>query len=108
MVAVAECPDKVREVLASLGIPLDMLASRSLVLHPEAATLEIAEMEGDGRPHLLTPEAASGWRAMKQAALINNVAIRIVSAFRTIERQAEIVRPKLQSGLPLQAILGVS
>src|SRR5258708_2490657 len=97
-----ECPDNVRQVLAALGIPLGELTSRSLKLHPEATELEIADTGADGKHHLLTPPAAAAWRGIKQAASADKVEIRIVSAFRTIERQAEIVRRKLQSGLTLE------
>ena len=45
---------------------------------------------------------------MKAAAQADGVAIRIVSAFRSIERQTEIVRGKLERGLSLDAILEVS
>jgi len=51
---------------------------------------------------------ATDWRAMKAAAQSDGVALRIVSAFRSIERQAEIVRAKLERGLSLDAILEVS
>lgn len=68
-----QCPEEVKAVLDSLQIPLDLIAARTLVLHPS-----------DG------------------------VAVRIVSAFRSVDRQAEIVRDKLARGLSLEAILCVS
>jgi D-alanyl-D-alanine carboxypeptidase len=42
------------------------------------------------------------------AARYDGVVVRIVSAFRSIERQAEIVRAKLQRGQSLEEILCVS
>lgn len=45
---------------------------------------------------------------MTTAALADGVVIRIVSAFPSIERQAEIVREKLAEGASLDAILSVS
>jgi len=45
---------------------------------------------------------------MQAAAHADGVALRIASAFRSIERQAEIVRAKLARGLSLDAILEVS
>jgi zinc D-Ala-D-Ala carboxypeptidase len=45
---------------------------------------------------------------VKAAALADGVVVRIVSAFRSIERQAEIVGAKLQKGLSLESILCVS
>jgi zinc D-Ala-D-Ala carboxypeptidase len=45
---------------------------------------------------------------MKAAAAADRVVLRIVSAFRSIERQAEIVRRKLQRGATLEQILAVT
>jgi D-alanyl-D-alanine carboxypeptidase len=106
--ASGEGADRVRSLLASLRISPDALAARGLVLHPEATALEVAETGEGGREHLLTPAAAEAWRALKTAARSDGVDLRIVSAFRSIERQAEIVRAKLERGLSLEAILSVS
>jgi D-alanyl-D-alanine carboxypeptidase len=103
-----ECPDRVKAILAALNIPLESIAARSLVSHPEAADLVVAETGDNGREHLLVPTAASAWRAMKASAFADGVVIRIVSAFRTIDRQAEIVQAKMEKGLSLESILCVS
>jgi D-alanyl-D-alanine carboxypeptidase len=99
---------EVKTLLAALQISPETLAARSLVLHPEAAELVVAETDATGKDHLLIPAAAAAWRGMKSAAASEGVGISIVSAFRTIERQAEIVRAKLDRGLSLEAILCVS
>jgi D-alanyl-D-alanine carboxypeptidase len=78
------------------------------VFHPEAAELAVAETGDNGREHLLVPAAASAWRAMRASALADGIGISIVSAFRTIDRQAEIVRAKREKGLSLESILCVS
>jgi D-alanyl-D-alanine carboxypeptidase len=103
-----ECSEQVRAVLASLQIPLEAIAARELVFQPEAVDLVVAESVANGKEHLLVPAAAGAWRAMKGAASADGVVLRIVSAFRTIDRQAEIVRAKLQKGLALEDILCVS
>ena len=103
-----ECSDRVKAILVALHIPLESIAARSLVFHGEAADLVVAETEDNGKEHLLVPAAASAWRAMKTAALADGIAIRIVSAFRTIDRQAEIVRAKMEKGLSLESILCIS
>lgn len=100
--------NKVDSILASLGISLDTIASRSLVLYPEAAELVVAETGENGREHLLVPAAARAWSALRQAAQADRVAITIVSAFRSVERQAEIVRAKLARGQSIDEILSVS
>lgn len=103
-----ECPAPIRALLASLDVPLDALERRSLVHCPEAQILEIAEIGADGREHRLAPEAAAAWRRLRDAAAASGTKMHIVSAFRSVERQAQIVRAKLEKGIPLDAILEVS
>src|SRR5437667_1556572 len=103
-----ECPERIRSVLASLEISTDLIAARSLVLHPEARKLVVAAKGDDGREYLLTPEAAAKWREMSAAALTDGVVIKIASAFRSVDRQAEIIRAKLAEGMSLDAVLCVS
>jgi zinc D-Ala-D-Ala carboxypeptidase len=103
-----DCPDRVKAILAALQIPIDAIAARSLVFHPEAADLVIAETDDNGKEYLLVPGAASAWRAMRTSAFADGIIIRIVSAFRTIDRQADIVRAKLEKGLSWEDILCVS
>src|SRR5207302_2233828 len=108
MPTLIECPERIRSVLASLEITTDLIAARSLVLHPEAQELVVAATGDDGREHMLAPAAAAKWREMSAAALSDGVIIKIVSAFRSVERQAEIIRAELAEGLSLDAILCVS
>ena len=100
--------NKVDSLLASLGIPLDTIAARSLVLYSEATELVVAEIGENGREHRLVPAAARAWSALREAAQADRVAITIVSAFRSVERQAEIVRGKLARGQSIDQILSVS
>jgi zinc D-Ala-D-Ala carboxypeptidase len=106
--APTNCPDRVRAILAELEISEHVIAARSLVFCPEATELVVADTEDKGKEHLLVPPAADAWRSMKASALSDGIVVRIASAFRTIDRQAEIVRAKLEKGLSLQSILHVS
>src|SRR5258708_10003333 len=63
-----ECPERITSILTSLEISTDLIAARSLVLHPEAQELVVAETGDDGREYLLTPAAAAKWRDMRPAA----------------------------------------
>jgi len=101
-------PERIKAVLASLEISADLIAARSLVLHPEAQELVVAAIGDDGREYLLMPAAAAKWREMSAAALTDGVVIKIGSAFRSVERQAEIIRAKLAEGLSLDAVLCTS
>jgi D-alanyl-D-alanine carboxypeptidase len=99
---------RIDSILESLGISVDTIAARSLVLYPEATDLVVAEMGDQGREHLLVPAAARAWGSLTDGAKADGVAITIVSAFRSVERQAEIVRAKLARGLSIDEILKVS
>jgi len=102
------CPQNVLSALQSCGIPRELIASRSLTLQDEARELAVAEIGENGREHLLAPAAAKAWREMSAAAQANGISLRIVSAFRSVERQAELVQAKLARGQPLEAVLAIS
>jgi len=99
---------RIDALLVSLQISQDLIAARSLVLQAEAEALVIAEIESNGREHRLIPPVADAWRAMRAAARAEGVELEIVSAFRGVERQAEIVREKLERGQTPEQILEVS
>jgi len=103
-----DCPERIRSILTSLEIPADVIPARSLVLHPEAQELVVAATGDDGREYLLEPAAAVKWREMSAAALSDGVVIKIGSAFRSVDRQAEIIRAKLAEGLSLDTVLCVN
>lgn len=97
-----------KAVLTELGIPPEMIATKALQAYEEADSLDVAEIGADGREHRLTPKAASQWLRMKAAAQADGIEIFIVSAFRSIERQTQIIRNKLDAGQSISDILSVS
>jgi len=101
-------PERIQSVLAALDIPADLIEARSLVPCPEAQELVVAARDDDGREYRLAPAAASAWERMNAAALSDGVVLKIASAFRSIDRQVEILREKLAQGVSLEAILAVS
>jgi len=64
--------------------------------------------DASSREAFLTPAAADAWLSMRQAAEQEGIALLLVSAFRSIARQCEVLQAKLDSGLPLDEILAVS
>lgn len=98
------CPDG---VLEPLGIARESLSLRGLVEYEEASALEWAETGLDGRQYLLTPAAAAAWRTMKAAACGDQVRLFLASAFRSVARQTEIVREKLDAGTNIDEILTI-
>jgi D-alanyl-D-alanine carboxypeptidase len=95
---------RIDSLLASLQVPQELISGRALRLQTEADELVVAEIGRNGREHLLVPAAAEAWRAMRAAALADGIEIEIVSAFRSVDRQAEIVRDKLGGGLTPEEI----
>jgi len=99
---------RVEAVLDELRIPREWIAGRDLPLQEEASELELVETAESGREFLLVPAAARAWRELRAAAEADGVALWIVSAFRSVDRQTEIVRAKLARGLVLEEILAAS
>jgi zinc D-Ala-D-Ala carboxypeptidase len=75
---------------------------------PEATRLEVVQKDPSGRVHQLTPPAAAAWVAMRLAAADAGAPLALISAFRSIARQSEIVRAKLKAGAALSSVLTVS
>lgn len=92
---------------SELGISLASVEARGLAEFMEATDLEMVEVGEDGKEHFLVPAAALAWRALKATAMSEDIPLFIVSAFRSIERQAGIVRRKLAAGQPIEEILTV-
>lgn len=95
-------------LLASLGISDALLISKALPFYPDAHALAHAETGSDGRAHLLIPAAASAWLEMKATARDAGIVLEIVSAFRDVEEQAQIIRDKQARGMAIEAILTLS
>jgi D-alanyl-D-alanine carboxypeptidase len=65
------------------------------------------ETAHDGRQLLLTPCAAGAWNRMKSAAHRDDVEIYIVSAFRSVQHQCELILRKLHTGQSIEKVLEV-
>ena len=100
--------EQLKEILAELGISPDLIETRGLPLCAEPEALEVAEVGDDGREYRLTPAAAAAWRKMKAAAAVEGVVLKLISAFRSIDRQVEILREKLAEGQTVEEILSAS
>ncbi|HEY8100662.1 MAG TPA: M15 family metallopeptidase [Burkholderiaceae bacterium] len=102
-----EYNEKINRILESLGITCDLHATR-LPLYLEAQELTIAEVGSNGNLHLMTPPAAKAWHSMKEAAAKDRLILEIVSAFRSIEDQVDIIREKIGRAMPIETILTLS
>ncbi len=92
----------------ALGIADDYGTSPQLPRFREAAELVETESNIVGRVQRLAPETARAWSEMKRAALEDAVELLMVSGFRSISYQVDLIRNKLAAGQAIEAILKVN
>ena len=96
---------QIAEILRALGIE-DRFRKRQPV--PEATELVSVGRDIYGREQKLAPDAAAAWIKMKQAAEADGKFLLLVSAFRSVAYQRQIVERKLAAGQAMEQILQVS
>lgn len=97
---------RLRTLHRRLGIPADYAARRGLPLQREARRLvSVGPAADDGRPVRLAPGAARAWRRMRDAATRDGVALLPLSGYRSVTRQARLIRRKRAAGESLESIL---
>ena len=96
------------ELFADLGIPRDYGRDPRRPKFAEATDLADVEPNVVGTMQRLTPETATAWRKMKANAAGDGVQLLLVSGFRSISHQADIIRRKLAAGQSIDAILTVN
>jgi zinc D-Ala-D-Ala carboxypeptidase len=90
-----------------LGVPAGYALERQLAPYPEAdeAQLVTVGVNDEGRSiHLVRP-AAYAWAGMRDAAKREDVELLPISGFRSVARQAELIRDKLAGGQSLADVL---
>jgi len=92
---------------ASLPEPPEGYAAR-LPRQVEATKLVPVGLDVFGREQRLAPEAAEAWTSLCAAAARDGVRLLLVSGFRSVARQREIVQRKLAAGVPWTEILRVN
>ena len=95
------------DVFKELGLSENYFLQRGLQQYDEEKDLVVVHTDEDGRIHELFPSASLAWHAMKDAASDDGYDLYIVSAFRSVGRQAEIVRAKHMSGTGNDEIFAV-
>ena len=69
---------------------------------------DLIVIKDEGRSFQLHPDAFVAWKKMKDAAITDGISLYIVSAFRSFERQSEIIEKKRMKGIPEEDIFKVS
>lgn len=99
---------RIHRELHRLGIPMQWITDKKLPFYPEARELVLGDFNPEGRECLMTPGASRAWAAMKMAARGDGIVLEVVSSFRTIERQIDIIQAKLDRNMPMEKILTLS
>ena len=96
---------RIEQLGRELGIPESYEATYRMKLWPEAERRVIGGHDPDGCEVWLAPEAADAWNRLQAAARADSCAICLYSGFRSVERQAALIRAKLAQGMELGRIL---
>lgn len=100
--------EKLLAALADLGVSRDYGTDPYLPGFKEAENLVDVAVNFTGRMQRLSPRAAGQWSAMQAGARHDGIDLQLVSGFRSIARQRELIEKKLASGQPIEDILQVN
>jgi D-alanyl-D-alanine carboxypeptidase len=96
------------DLFADLRIPSDYGRKPRRPRFEEAAALTDVEPNVVGTMQRLTPDTAAAWRALQESAAGAGVQLLLVSGFRSVRHQADIIRRKLSAGQTIEQILAVN
>jgi D-alanyl-D-alanine carboxypeptidase len=97
-----------RELHKELGIHADYARETGLQTFAEASELVEVGPNLVGHMQRLTPDAGKHWREMAASAAEDNILILIVSGFRGVDYQADLIRKKIAAGQQIGDILEVN
>ncbi len=97
-----------RELHIELGIPDNYGSDGRKPAFADAADLVEVGLNFAGRMQCLTPDAAASWAAMQAAAHGVGITLQIVSGFRSIAYQRDLIRKKIKAGQSVSEILEVN
>ena len=96
------------ERLEALGISDVHRATCRLPLYKEAEELVAAGVDMFDRPVQMTKTAYDAWLAMHNSAAEDNIELMIVSAFRSITYQCDLIQRKIDQGWEIDNILKIN
>ncbi|MGH8397943.1 MAG: M15 family metallopeptidase [Gammaproteobacteria bacterium] len=99
---------RIQVIHRELGVPLDYETRFQLPLRMEADQLTPIGKDVYGRLQQLAPRAAEHWRVMQVRAQDDQVTLLVVSAFRSVDYQRDLMARKLAAGRPIEEILKVN
>ena len=99
---------RLRALHAQFKIPETYAAQTGLPLYEEPDELVETELDFYGREQRLTPGAFAAWQAMQESARADGISLLMLSAYRSVDYQCQILRRKLDAGQSLEQILRVN
>jgi len=99
---------RLRALHAQLKIPESYVVQTALPMYEEPTELVATELDFYGREQRLTPQAFAAWRSMRESALLDGITLLMLSAYRSVDYQCQILRRKLDAGQCLEQILRVN
>lgn len=100
--------DSLTSELAALGISAEHISACRLPAYTEATILVDAGPDMFNRPALMTPETLDAWQAMRERAAADGIELKLVSAYRSVAYQCDLIRKKLAEGRSIEDILSVN
>src|SRR5258708_8314750 len=84
---------RIESIHLALQIPSDYGALRKLT--PYLETSDLVPVDEHERQHYLAPQAALQWRALTSAAAKDEIQLLLISSFRTVNPQCDILKHTL-------------
>lgn len=101
-------PERISRLHRELGIPPEFAETCRIPLQPEAVDVQSIGEDMFGREQFLAPIACEKWFAMCEAAKNDDIALLVVSAWRSVDYQCRLIRNKLDRGENIEEILKVN
>ncbi len=99
---------RIAELHRELGIPPDYGVRHRLTIVPDTSERVSVGLDIFNRETQLTAEAARAWDAMRKDAGQHDIRLDLVSGYRSIRYQTELLRKKLAAEQPMDRILRVT
>ena len=97
-----------QDIHAMLGIPADYRERCGMLEHAECSNLVDVGADAFGRPARLEAATALAWQQLQLAAAGDGIELQLVSAYRSIDYQRQLIQRKLERGHEIAAILRVN
>lgn len=95
----------VRSYHEQLGISRDYAENTQLRFQTTPEDLIGIGLDCYGRPQRMQSDAAAAWKGMREAAKSESIELLVVSAYRSLEYQVEVIQRQLAAGNAIDDIL---